>query len=79
MHPVKHTAEKCTLCYHRTSKGLQPACVTVCPTQARVFGDVNSNASPLIRLKRMKNTSVLKPGLNTEPKVFYTDLDGAVK
>jgi len=79
MHPVTHTAEKCTLCYHRISKGLQPACVTVCPTQARVFGDVNSNASPLIRLKRMKNTHVLKPGLNTEPKVFYTDLDGAVK
>jgi len=79
MHPVTHTAEKCTLCYHRISKGLQPACVTVCPTQARVFGDVNSNASPLIRLKRMNNTHVLKPGLNTEPKVFYTDLDGAVK
>ncbi len=79
MHPETHVAEKCTLCYHRISKGMQPACVTVCPTQARVFGDVNSNASPLIRLKRMKKTHVLKPGLNTEPKVFYTDLDGAVK
>ncbi|MCK5330464.1 MAG: 4Fe-4S dicluster domain-containing protein, partial [Candidatus Marinimicrobia bacterium] len=79
MHPVKHIAEKCTLCYHRISEGLQPACVTVCPTQARVFGDLNSNASPLIRLRRMKKTHVLKPGLNTEPKVFYTDLDGAVK
>ena len=27
--------EKCTLCYHRTSKGMQPACVEVCPSQAR--------------------------------------------
>lgn len=78
MHPVTHTADKCTLCYHRIKQGLLPACVTVCPTQARVFGDVSSGASPLIRLRRMKKTHVLKPGLNTEPKVFYTDLDGEV-
>ena len=25
--------EKCTFCYHRTSNGLQPACVEVCPSQ----------------------------------------------
>ncbi|MEE8335318.1 MAG: 4Fe-4S dicluster domain-containing protein [Candidatus Neomarinimicrobiota bacterium] len=78
-HPEKHTVDKCTLCYHRIKKGLEPACVTVCPTQARVFGDLNSNASPLVRLKRMFKTHVLKPGLNTRPKVFYTDLDGEVQ
>ncbi|HDY76154.1 MAG TPA: 4Fe-4S dicluster domain-containing protein [Candidatus Marinimicrobia bacterium] len=79
MHPEKHTADKCTLCYHRIKKGMLPACVEVCPMQARVFGDLNSGASPLARLKRMKNISVLKPGLNTKPKVFYTDLDGEVR
>ncbi|UCH61815.1 MAG: 4Fe-4S dicluster domain-containing protein [Fidelibacterota bacterium] len=77
--PATHIADKCTLCYHRIKKGLNPVCVEVCPTQARVFGDLESGASPLVRLKRMKNTHVLKPALNTEPKVFYTDLDGAVK
>lgn len=79
MHPEKHTVDKCTLCYHRIKKGMLPACVEVCPTQARVFGDLKSGASPLARLKRMENTSVLKPGLNTEPKVFYTNLDGEVR
>ena len=79
MHPETHTADKCTLCYHRIKEGKLPACVEVCPTQARVFGDIESKASPLTRLKRMNKIHVLKPELNTEPKVFYTDLDGEVK
>jgi len=79
LHPEKKTADKCTFCYHRISKGLLPACVEVCPTQARVFGDVNSVASPLARLKRMNKIHVLKPHLNTEPKVYYANLDGEVR
>jgi Fe-S-cluster-containing dehydrogenase component len=79
MHPVKRVADKCTFCYHRVKTGKPPVCVMVCPTQARVFGDLNSLASPLVRVKRLKNIHVLKPYLNTEPKVFYTDLDGEVK
>ncbi len=78
MHPDKQTADKCTLCYHRIKKGLLPACVEVCPTQARIFGDLTTWTSPLTRLKRLKKTHVLKPYLNTDPKVFYTDLDGEV-
>jgi tetrathionate reductase subunit B len=79
LHPEKDTADKCTFCYHRISKGLLPACVEVCPTQARVFGDVNSVASPLTRMKRMSKIHVLKPYLNTEPKVYYANLDGEVR
>ncbi len=79
LHPVTHAADKCTFCYHRTTRGLLPACVEVCPTQARVFGDINSMASPLNRLKRMSKVHVLKDHLNTEPKVFYTNLDGGVR
>jgi tetrathionate reductase subunit B len=79
LHPETNTADKCTFCYHRISKGLLPACVEVCPTQARVFGDTNSFASPLVRLKRMNKIFVLKPHLNTEPKVYYANLDGEVK
>ena len=79
MHPVTKTADKCTFCYHRIQRGLLPACVEVCPTQARLFGDLNSSASPLSRLRRMENIHVLKPSLNTEPKVLYSNLDGEVR
>ncbi|MEK7672217.1 MAG: 4Fe-4S dicluster domain-containing protein [Bacteroidota bacterium] len=79
MNPKTETADKCTFCYHRITKGLLPACVEVCPTQARVFGDVRSSASPLTRFKRMNKLHVLKPSLNTEPKVSYSGLDGEVR
>lgn len=79
LHPEKQTVEKCTFCYHRITKGLLPACVEVCPTQARIFGNLKSSASPLGRFKRMNKIHVLKAALNTEPKVFYSDLDGEVR
>ena len=79
LNPKTETADKCTFCYHRITKGLLPACVEVCPTQARIFGDVRSTASPLTRFKRMNKLSVLKPSLNTEPKVSYSNLDGEVR
>jgi len=79
LHPEKQTADKCTFCYHRITKDLLPACVEVCPTQARIFGDLRSGASPLGRFKRSNKLHVLKPFLNTEPKVSYSDLDGEVR
>ncbi len=79
LHPTTKTADKCTFCYHRVVKGLQPACVEVCPTQARVFGDLKSKASRLVRFTRMNKIHVLKPQLNTEPKVYYAQLDGEVR
>jgi Fe-S-cluster-containing dehydrogenase component len=77
--PETKTAEKCTFCYHRIVKGLLPACVEACPTQARVFGDLKSKASPIIQFMRFNKTFVLKPGLNTEPKVYYADIDREVR
>jgi Fe-S-cluster-containing dehydrogenase component len=73
--PETHTAEKCSFCYHRLSQDLIPVCVEVCPTQARIFGEVEKKASPLVRFRRMNKISVLKPYLNTEPKVYYANLD----
>jgi Fe-S-cluster-containing dehydrogenase component len=79
LHPETRTADKCTFCYHRIVKGLQPACVEACPTQARVFGDLKSVASRLVRFTRMNRIHVLKPQLNTDPHVFYAQLDGEVR
>ncbi len=79
MHPVKHVADKCTFCYHRINKGLLPACVEVCPTQARIFGELDSESSPIRRFIRFNRTSVLKPALNTKPVVFYAGAEGEVR
>ena len=78
LHPVTRVADKCTFCYHRLVRGLLPVCVEVCPKQARLFGDMKSIASPLGRFTRMNKIHVLKPSLNTDPKVYYANLDGEV-
>ena len=79
MHPEKHVASKCTFCFHRLQEGLLPACVEVCPTGARVFGELDSRAGLLSRFRRFNDIQVLKPHLNTEPKVYYANLDGEVR
>ena len=79
LHPVKRVAGKCTFCYHRLVQGLLPACVEVCPTGARIFGEVQRQATPLGRFMRFNEIQVLKPHLNTKPKVFYANIDGEVR
>ena len=78
LHPETLTAEKCTFCYHRVVKGLLPACVEVCPSGARIFGDLRARNSPLSRFLRFNEIQVLKGHLNTEPKVYYARLDREV-
>jgi tetrathionate reductase subunit B len=77
--PRTKTANKCTFCYHRITEGLLPACVEICPTQARIFGELDKLSTPLNRMMRQSNIQVLKAHMNTEPKVFYSDLDGEVR
>jgi Fe-S-cluster-containing dehydrogenase component len=77
--PRTKTADKCTFCYHRITKGLVPACVEVCPAGARIFGEVRGSSSPLARYLRFSKLQVIKPHLNTEPKVYYANLDGEVR
>ena len=47
INPEDHSAEKCNMCAHRLEVGLEPACVTVCPTGAILVGDGNDPASPV--------------------------------
>jgi Fe-S-cluster-containing dehydrogenase component len=78
LNPLTRTADKCTFCYHRIVKGLRPVCVEVCPAQARIFGEVEKNVTPLARFYRFNKIQVLKPYLNTAPRVYYANLDGEV-
>ena len=75
---AKGVTDKCTWCYHRITKGLQPACVEVCPTNARIFGDRNDPESPISRFIRNNRVHVLKPESGNAPNVFYVGIDKEV-
>lgn len=64
-------ADKCTFCVHRVDRGLDPACVTNCPTHALTFGDANDPGSAVSRLLRERNSRVLTPEEGTEPNVHF--------
>ncbi len=70
--PITHTAEKCTWCYHRVRKGLLPACVNVCPTGARKFGDLKDKNSEVYKILHSPSViTVLKRGMGTHPALYY--------
>lgn len=64
--------DKCSFCDHRISAGRQPACVETCPTDARVFGDLDDPAGGLRRaMDEASSVGVLNPSTGTEPCLFY--------
>ena len=79
LHPKKHTAEKCSLCYHRITKGLTTACCESCPTGARQLVDLKNPSDPVHEFLKTHSVQVLKPHLATGAKAFYNGLDGSVR
>lgn len=67
------TNTKCTMCAHRVDQGLEPACVITCPTDARIFGDLEPADGKLQTLIRERKGWTLLPECNTKPSVFYLD------
>ena len=74
--PVSHSAEKCNFCTNRIDRGLQPACVTVCPTQAIFVGNLEDPMSNVSNLIAREKVEVRRPEKNTNPKLFYVDATG---
>lgn len=62
---------KCDFCSGRVDAGLDPACVVTCPTDARIFGDLDDPNSRPSRLIRERNGRPPLPEKNTRPKVYY--------
>ncbi len=69
-----HMADKCTWCYHRVFRDKLPACVTVCPTGARLFGDLNDPTSQVAEIFRRDEWKVLKPDMHTQSVTLYLGL-----
>jgi molybdopterin-containing oxidoreductase family iron-sulfur binding subunit len=71
---TKGVVEKCNFCEERLAQGLIPACVEACQkngSDALVFGDLNDPNSNVRELLSNHYAIQRKPGLGTEPKVYY--------
>ena len=75
--PQTETAAKCNFCAHRVEVGLEPPCVTVCPTQAIVAGDLEDASTRIAQIVGRIPLQVRKPEKGTRPKVFYIEADAA--
>ena len=68
-------AMKCNFCAHRVDGGMEPACVVTCPTECRIFGDLDDPKSkPNVYLTQRQpkvNPVPLRPEAKTRPNVLY--------
>jgi Fe-S-cluster-containing dehydrogenase component/formate-dependent nitrite reductase membrane component NrfD len=71
INPEDHSAEKCNMCAHRLDLGLEPACVTVCPTEAILVGDLNDSGSQVSQVIGREPVQVRRPEKETRPGVYY--------
>jgi Fe-S-cluster-containing dehydrogenase component/formate-dependent nitrite reductase membrane component NrfD len=76
--PNTHTAEKCNFCANRVENKLLPACVSVCPTECRIFGDLDDPTSEVAQIVQREAFMVRKPEKGTGPKVFYLGAEESV-
>ena len=67
----KGVVEKCTFCLHRTREGKNPACLEVCPTGARVFGNILDPESEINYVLKNKRVFILKEEVGTDPRFYY--------
>ena len=79
IHPVTHTASKCTLCYHRLTRGLLPACVQACPVKARMLGDTKKVGDEVAEIIATQTVRILQPELLTEPNCYYLGLSAEAR
>ncbi|MEG0071116.1 MAG: 4Fe-4S dicluster domain-containing protein [Raoultibacter sp.] len=72
--PDKGHVDKCTFCYHRTSQGMLPACVSTCITHARIFGDLNDPESDISQRLAEVDAEKLHEELGLDTAVYYVGL-----
>ncbi len=70
VHP-KGYVDKCTFCLHRVRRGLQPACVSICPTGTLTFGDLNDPSSDVSKKLQSRAWKVKSPESGARPNVYF--------
>ena len=78
-HPVVHTADKCTFCYHRITKGENTACAQACPFGARRIGNLRDPRDPVAKAVLDQRVGILREEFGTNPNVYYIGLDKEVR
>lgn len=78
-HPKYKVADKCNFCYHRITKGLDPACVQSCAFGARRIANLEDPDDPVTKIITTERVAVLKDEYGTKPNVFYIGLDANVR
>jgi Fe-S-cluster-containing dehydrogenase component len=68
---TRGVVEKCTFCDERLAKGQPPACVEACTHNCLVFGDLEDPDSEVREILRKRHAIRRKPGLGTQPAVYY--------
>lgn len=70
--PITNEIGKCTFCFeNRTSLGLEPACVSVCPTDALIFGDINDEKSKVSEVLSKEAVEYPKAEFGTHPNMVF--------
>ena len=67
----KGTMVKCTFCLTRLQQGKVTDCTATCPSQCRVFGDLDDPNSEVSRAIVDKGARPFREELETHPSVYY--------
>ncbi|MDZ7802311.1 MAG: 4Fe-4S dicluster domain-containing protein [Trueperaceae bacterium] len=77
INPEDGSAEKCNMCSHRLDVGLEPACVSVCPAEAILVGDLHEPTGKVAQHVGRDDVAVRRPEKDTKPKLYYLGVDQA--